>query len=106
MLWHRATVACARAWGIPPGEVARRADAGEVSGADVFEALLLEMADPLRGAGIHRWLFREREAEREAMVERAQHLVDSIQATTDEVQRKALIEELGRIGKRGPGDGG
>lgn len=92
-------VLCARAWGMLPREVERRSHAGEVSGVEILETVLLEMADPWRGPVIHGWLFREKKADREALLARIQSLVLTIQATPDGPKREALLAELAEAQK-------
>lgn len=96
-LYLRIRVLLSRAWGVAPPVLERMFADGEVGVTEVFEALMLELADPVRGGVIEHWLLRESKAAAAAKVEKLRGLELLLRATVDEGKRSEIAAMMERV---------
>lgn len=82
---------------MPPGDFERAAAAHEVAVEDVVELFLYRASDPLSGARMFPWLFREANRGRQERLARAKWLMLRVRAEQDPEKREALRAELRKI---------
>lgn len=99
-VYLRARALCCEAWAMGPWEVERAAGEGLIALEDVVEVVLLRCADPVSGAGVLPWLFREREARRRAKNRELRELAMRARNATTEEERLRIAEAMGRVNAR------
>lgn len=65
---------------------------------DVIELFLYRASEPILGARLEPWLFRERAADKAARLAQARALALQIRATADPLKRAELVAKLEKLG--------